>query len=194
MNRLAPLLMIAASLACGRAAPPPAQTAEQAVRERGAQVLAALAARDIARLATFAHPRAGIRFSPYARVDVGSDRVIAAADLASSWSSGARTVWGTADGSGEPLRMTFPEYFARFVFDHDFTRAPQSRFHGPPLHEGNAPSNLAAVYPDASWIEYHFPGFDPKYQGMDWSSLWLVFQRDGATWYLVGVVHGSWTI
>jgi hypothetical protein len=29
---------------------------------------------------------------------------------------------------------------------------------------------------------------------MDWSSLWLVFQRDGATWYLVGIVHGSWTI
>ena len=30
--------------------------------------------------------------------------------------------------------------------------------------------------------------------GMDWRSLWLVFEKLGAEWFLVGVVHGSWTI
>jgi len=43
-------------------------------------------------------------------------------------------------------------------------------------------------------VEYHFPGIDPQYGGLDWRSLRLVFQQSGGEWYLVGIIHDQWTI
>ena len=43
-------------------------------------------------------------------------------------------------------------------------------------------------------MEYHFPGIDPKFEGMDWRSLRLVFEQKNCTWYLVGIIHAQWTI
>ena len=117
------------------------------------------------------------------------------------WRSGLRVarwmmlvaVAGLA-GSGESIRLTFPRYHARFVYNADFEHAPRTAVDSLPLQHGNTPSNLPEVYPGARWIEFHFPGIDPKYGGVDWSSLWLVFEPVGTRWYLVGIVHGSWTI
>ena len=67
-------------------------------------------------------------------------------------------------------------------------------YNGEIIGRGNTPNNIGATYPRSTIAEYHFPGFDAKYGGMDWTSLWLVFEQDDAQWYLVGVVHGSWTI
>ena len=43
-------------------------------------------------------------------------------------------------------------------------------------------------------VDFSFPSADPVNDGMDWSSLKLVFQPAETRWYLVGVVHGEWTI
>ena len=43
------------------------------------------------------------------------------------------------------------------------------------------------------FVEYHDPGEDPQYEGMDWRSLRLVMVPDGEDWRLVGVVHAEWT-
>jgi hypothetical protein len=43
-------------------------------------------------------------------------------------------------------------------------------------------------------VEYHFSGFDKKFEGMDWASLKLVFENSNNEWYLVGIVHDQWTI
>jgi (p)ppGpp synthase/HD superfamily hydrolase len=43
-------------------------------------------------------------------------------------------------------------------------------------------------------VEYHFSGFDPKYEGMDWRSLRLVFEEKDNIWHLVGIIHDQWTI
>jgi len=43
-------------------------------------------------------------------------------------------------------------------------------------------------------VEYHFPGFDKKYEGMDWASLRLVLIEAKDGWKLVGIVHDQWTI
>jgi hypothetical protein len=53
--------------------------------------------------------------------------------------------------------------------------------------------NVQQVYPGASVVEYHFPGFDDQYEGMDWRSLRLVLaQNDNAEWTLYGVIHDEW--
>ena len=38
-----------------------------------------------------------------------------------------------------------------------------------------------------------FPGFDPQYEGMDWSSLRLVIEKYNSEWRLVDLIHGEWT-
>ena len=44
--------------------------------------------------------------------------------------------------------------------------------------------------PNLKVIAVHGTGTD----GLDWSSLKLVFQAGDTSWYLIGMVHGQWTI
>jgi hypothetical protein len=161
---------------------------------RAGEVLDAIKRRDGPRLAAMVHPRKGARFSPYSYVHADSDVVIARSAVATLFTDTLARTWGHADGSGEPITLPFAGYYRRFVYDVDFAAAPQRRVNGAPIRAGNLPSNLKEVYPGAQWVEYHFPGFDVQYGGMDWRSLWLVLEQVGADWFLVGVVHGSWTI
>lgn len=158
------------------------------------EVLAALRDHDLRHLAALAHPTKGVRFSPYVYVQPDSDVVLTRSQIAEAWTDTTRRVWGEFDGSGEPIRLTFPEYYRRFIYNADFAEAPRQSIDSVPIKHGNTPSNLKDVYPNARWVERHFPGFDPKYEGMDWTSLWLVFEPHDRGWYLVGIVHGSWTI
>jgi hypothetical protein len=177
---------LAVSLALITACRPSLQsTAESAVR--------ALAAHDMATIGALADPAKGIRFSPYAHVDTTRDQVIPKESFDSLWASSMPAVWGTHDGSGEPIRLTYAEYHRTFVYDRDFARAPRVEYNAPPVGRGNTPNNIAASYPNASIVEFHVPG-EEKNAGMDWRSLWLVFEKSAATWHLVAIVHGSWTI
>ena len=54
-------------------------------------------------------------------------------------------------------------------------------------------NNIPDFYPGGMMVEYHFPGIDPEYGGLDWRSLRLVFIPYGEDWFLVGVVHDEWT-
>jgi hypothetical protein len=62
------------------------------------------------------------------------------------------------------------------------------------IGKGNTLENIHEVYPDGVFVEFHFTGFNEQYDGMDWKSLRLVFEQDGGSWRLVGIVHDQWTI
>lgn len=156
-------------------------------------VVGALGRRDIARVASFAHPGKGIRFTPYTRVDPATDRVFSADELRARWASPDSILWGSFDGTGDPMRLTFRQYFDRFVYDFDFARAPRVARDSAPMGIGNSIYNLREAYPGATIVEFNSPGVDPKYGGMDWRSLWIIFERVGGEWRVIGVVHGSWT-
>jgi hypothetical protein len=148
--------------------------------------------RDLERLAAAADPQSGIRFSPYFHIDSKTAPVFHAAKFPGFKDSGKLT-WGSYDGSGEPIELTFREYFERFVYDQDFAGAPLVNLNKL-TGKGNSPFNGQEIYPDASFVEFHFPGFDKKHEGMDWESLVLVFLPAGQDWKLAAIVHGSWTI
>ena len=95
-------------------------------------------------------------------------------------------------GSGSPIRCTSKDYFARYVFNTDYTEAPQVGI-DTVLISGNALENVADAYPNGRFVEYHFPGIDPALEGFDWCSLKLVFEIWNNDWYLVGIIHGEWT-
>lgn len=156
-------------------------------------VVELLQAQDFGSLATYVHPVNGVRLTPYPYVDVANDVVLNNTDVASYMSLPGVYLWGSYDGSGEPINLSTADYYNEFIYDHDFAN-PHMIGNNTIIGTGNMIHNIGTVYPSASFVEYHFTGFNPTYDGMDWSSLTLVFEQSGSTWYLVGIVHGQWTI
>lgn len=167
----------------------------EAIAARASQAIMALKKRDLAELSGLVHPDKGVRFSPYAYVQavVGGDLVFNAAQLPDLWNDATIYRWGVYDGSGEPIDLTFGQYFERFLYDADFARPDVVGF-DETVGQGNTINNIAEVYPEALVVEYHFEGFDPQYAGMDWRSLRLILEESKGSWYLVGIVHDEWTI
>ena len=97
------------------------------------------------------------------------------------------------DGRGLPIQMTMVQYLDRYVYDTDYTQAPEIGIDRI-ITSGNALENLSEAYPDCRFVDFSFPSADPVNDGLDWSSLKLVFYPEASRWYLVGIVHGEWTI
>ncbi len=156
------------------------------------QVLALMQADDFPGLAAYVHPTSGVRVSPYQYVDTGSDVVLTTADI-SSLATYPLTNWGVYDGSGDPIDLSGLDYFNSFIYDEDFLAAPYVG-QNVLLSGGNMINNISTAYPSASYVEFYYDMFNPTYEGMDWKSLTLVMENLGGVWYLVGIVHGQWTI
>lgn len=166
--------------------------ARRLVEDVARDTVLALKSQDGTKLAALAHPAKGVRFTPYPHVGP-RDVVLAGTDLRGAFTDTRIRDWGTYDGRGDPIELTFADYYRRFVYDVDFANAPEVAYNRV-IGSGNTIENTADAYPDAILVEYHFPGFDPQYGGLDWRSLRLLFERHADTWRLVGVVHGQWTI
>jgi hypothetical protein len=162
------------------------------VAVRAEEVLSAFKNGDYSKLSTYVHPDKGVRFSPYTHVEPEHDKTFTSSQIKGM--SGNTTVyeWGSYDGSGEPIKLNFTDYVKKFVYNQDFLTVKQISFNYP-IGKGNTINNVAEKYPDATIIEYHFPGTS-QYDGMDWNSLKLAFEKKDGVWYLVGVIHDQWTI
>lgn len=165
---------------------------ENAIKNLGSDILALLKNNDFENLALKIHPTQGIRFSPYAYVSK-DDLHFSADDFLQLINDEKTRVWGSADGSGFPIDLNFTDYYKKYIWDLDFTRAPENSF-DKRLGQGNSLDNALEFYAGAHVVEYHFAGFEPQYEGMDWRSLRLVFAEENGQWYLVGIIHDQWTI
>lgn len=163
------------------------------LKETSIKTLGALKNKNFGYLATLAHPEKGVRFTPYAYVDLENNVVLKADEIKNIMADSRSFLWGHYDGSGEPMNLPFGEYFDKFVWDRDFSEA-YLEMKNQSIGSGNSINNIEEAYPEGQYYEYHFPGFDPQYEGMDWVSLRLVFEKYEEKWYLVGVVHAQWTI
>ncbi|MGM0397043.1 MAG: coiled-coil domain-containing protein [Bacillota bacterium] len=144
-------------------------------------------------LDVYVHPSKGVRFSPYDYVDLQNDIVIQAAQFQNLVNSPVVNNWGEFDGTGDPINMTFDDYYDRFIYDADFAN-PEMIGNNYKIGTGNIINNVDTKYPNGQFVEFHFTGFDPQYDGMDWRSLKLVFEDHNGAWHLVGIIHGEWTI
>lgn len=170
--------------------------AKRIIAGRARAVMLAIKNRDMQRLASFVHPRRGVRFSPYVYVDKKTTRVLSRRQVVNLYSSRQRLVWGEADGSGDPLRMTFREYLNSFVYRLDLLSDKEVGYN--PEHRpgpGTDINNILEVYPRSILVRYSHEGITaPQGGAMDWQQLWLVFEKWGGAWYLVGVVNNEWTV
>lgn len=165
---------------------------QPSLQQAAQDIMDILRSRDLDRLAKVIDPEQGLRFSPYAHIDSKTAQHFEAGKLPSFKDDG-KLVWGAYDGSGEPIELTFREYFEKFVYDQDFASAPNVSVNEL-VGKGNVPFNGLELYPDASYVEFHYPGFDKKNEGMDWESLIVVVRPVDEGWKLCAIAHAQWTI
>jgi hypothetical protein len=161
-------------------------------KDAAAAVTAALMDKDLEALNAYVHPESGILFSPYAHIDSESAVQFQAGQLPAMDDATVYT-WGAYDGSGEPIELTFKQYYDRFVYDHDYSNAQEIGWDSI-LGSGTTIPNMKEIYPDGYIVDYHFKGFDEQYEGMDWASLILVLQEHEGSWYVSAIAHSGWTI
>jgi hypothetical protein len=143
-------------------------------------------------LATFVGPQ-GLRFSPYAYVNTGTDVVLTSGEVHNGLAISRSYTWGVSDGSGEPIDLWIGQYFEKFIYDLDFLSAPEIN-ENKEIIRGNIVNNIFDVYSGDEIIEFYIPGVDPKYEGMDRRSLTLVLEKTDEKWYLIGIIHNQRTI
>jgi hypothetical protein len=163
----------------------------QSILELSGHVLQSIKNQDFILLSSYIHPGEGVRFSPYAYVQE-TDQVFTNDEVASILADSSVYTWGAYSGTGEPINLSFLDYYSKFIYDEDFANAPQVALNHR-LSTGNSIDNSTEFYPGSMIVEYYFPGFNPQYAGMDWRSLRLVFSEYNSTWYLVDIIHDEWT-
>jgi hypothetical protein len=200
VRKLTLTLIIALTLACALTLGPSRLFAQQnpgrltpaeargVIAARAAQVMLAIKQGDMRRLSTFVHPRKGVRFSPYVYVGP-EDRIFYRQAVRNFATDRRRYLWGEMDESERKIRLTPGQYFKQFVYDRDFLSAKEVNYNTQ-KQRGNTISNVMETYPRAVAVEYYLPGTDDELYG----ALWLVFERAGPEWYLVGIVRDTWTI
>ena len=157
------------------------------------QILTAIKEGDYQTFSEFIHPASGTRFSPYGYIDTTKDVKLDAASFLNLVKKQSKINWGNYDGSGEEIFLTIDHYFKRFVYNADFLHAEKTSLNRI-IGSGNSLNNLEVVYKDRDFTESYFAGFDKQFEGMDWSSLRLVFESYKDKVYLVAIIHDQWTI
>lgn len=170
------------------------QQAKAVIEQHAMIALRALAENNTMQLAGMVHPQKGVRFSPYAFVNTDTDMVFLQQQVAKLAAEVQKYTWGTFDGSGEPITLTYNEYRKKFVTDKDYLNKADSVGYNQIIGRGNSLNNREKVYDKAIIVEYYQNGKNPDFGGMDWGSLALAFEKYNGQWYLTGIMHNSWTI
>lgn len=161
-------------------------------KQVAADVIELLKEQDLARLAAYVHPTEGVRFSPYGYVDMENDIVMQREQLQDAFQDTAPIEWGSYDGTGDAIVLSFAEYFKKFIYDRDYSNADQIGYNKTAGH-GNTINNASEAYPGGFVAEYYFKGTD-QHNFMDWSSLRIVLLEYEGDWMLSGIIHDQWTI
>jgi len=154
-----------------------------------AEVVQDLKAKDFDALSALIHPDYNLLFSPYATINLSTSRCLSAKELQAFGEDQTTYVWGTYSGTNELINMTTMDYYDRFIFDADYTKASVIAANTITA-TGNALENVNEVFPGAQFVEYHFPSGG---EGTDWRTLRLVFEQYEGQWVLTAIVHSEWT-
>ncbi len=191
------MLLSLAFCGCRQGYTPPAPAGPSKTAEMVAQqVVTCLKAKDFVGLQPFIIADKGVRFTPYAYVDVKKDKLLNAEQLAKAWADGAKYDWGSYDGTGDPINLTFAEYYAKFIYDKDYATATQQGA-GKRLGKSNSIDNSAATYPGCTVYEFYSVDIDAteETRPFAWGSLRLVLtEYQPGDWRLIGIIHDQWTI
>jgi hypothetical protein len=162
---------------------------EQSAEEMAKSIVKALENENYGAISEYVTKEKGLLISPYEFIE--SDAVVLSKEEMENLSSIEKEyLWGYHDGSGKPIRSVPQAYFDRYK---GFTE-PDQIILDDVQQRGSTKNNIKEVFPDSKTVEFYQNGTD-KYGGMDWRSLYLVFQHDAeGKLNLSALVTGEWTI
>lgn len=165
---------------------------QDSIKATGRQVLTYLKEQNYEELSKY-FDADGVRFVPYAFIDTASAKKLTPDDFLEAVAKKWVLTWGSYDGTGDPIKLTIPAYLKKFIYNADYLNAEATAFDAV-MKQGNSINNIKQIYPNHHFIDYHFSGFNQKHEGMDWTSLRLVFKQRDGQYFLVAIIHDQWTI
>lgn len=179
--------VLAASPACAQSPLLKPQEAQVALGSLPMRAMWALESNDLPTLAKLAHSK-GVRISPGAFAEK-DDKTFSPAQIR-RLNRGTKYLWGSYDGSGDPIRLSWAAYRREFLWNHDYSKGKLS--FNTFTHRGNRANNLSQAYTDAIFVE-SFVDSTPEPGGINWGSLWTIWKRENGTWKLRGLANDYWT-
>lgn len=185
-NKILLVVSLLVSTLCVFSTAAAAQSEKAKVLATSKKVVSALKNKDMKQLASFVHPTKGVRFSPFAYINKTDDLVFKTDQVIGLLANKKIYDWGQYDESEERIKMTFADYYKKFVYDYDFAR-PDRVNYNLKNNNGIMINNIAEVYPKGIEVEFFFDGTEKRMYG----SLRLIFEKAAARWYLVGIVRDT---
>jgi hypothetical protein len=157
------------------------------------KAITALQRKDMKSLASLIHPIKGARLSPYLYINLETDLVFGANELRYFFRDHRNRIWGYYEGTSTPIRLTDEVYYKSYLYDADYAHAAKIRLN-PELRDDLTTGNVFEVYPKGIVVEYQSLEGNNQREAAAWRSLKLVFEIEGKSYYLVGIIHDQWTI
>ncbi len=187
-------LLAALSSSSVQAAPRPVPSQQPicapSVSELSRRVAVLLKNNDTRALSRLVDARRGLRITPQAYI-AKEDVHLSRAQVAAMRNSKTIRTWGTYDGEGGDIRLTWARYRKRFVWWRDFSRGAKLTVNGKPKGQSTVINNLRSFYSNATLVELYLPPTSPN--SMDWGSLWMVWRKTGYGWRLIGIANDQWS-
>jgi len=155
-------------------------------------VLAYIKDEDFLALSRVVHPEFGVVFSPYATINLTTDRRFNESQIAALGTDTTVYVWGVYNGSGRPIQLTPAEYFVEFVPAADHMDAVIIGINQV-VRSGNALENMTDIFPNVQFVDFHIPGNEPA-EELTWSSLRLGFEEYNGNLRLIAIVYSAWSV
>ena len=156
------------------------------------EVTEAIKYSDYELLAKYVHPEYGIVFSPYATVNLSSNKWFSVDQVQDFSNDTEQYIWGLTSDGGEPIQMSVSDYFSRYVFNYDYTVAPLIGINYI-VRSGNTVENVTEAFPGAQFVDLCYPG-TAENENQDWSTLRLVFESYNDRLMLTAIIHSEYII
>jgi hypothetical protein len=168
-------------------------TNEQKVLATAREVIGSLSARDYQKLEGLVSSN-GLSLNFYPQLDLVKN-LIAKNDVSEIPNDTKIYLWGYTDGKGDPINLTRAQFLTTYIYSNsvDYLKAPDVAVNKT-LGSGNSLNTIAKDVNGRTYVAFHFSGFDPKYGGMDWTTLYLVFDSVNGEYKLRGITKDNWTI
>ncbi|MCU7694530.1 hypothetical protein ACFSPU_07695 [Haoranjiania flava] len=156
-------------------------------------VLETLEQKNFDKLASYVDPVLGVVFAPYSFIENSRQNHFTKDDVVKFGKSNTRRIWGYADGSGEPINLSFKEYIDEYVYDADFLMLTSVEANKSLFRKSNGVDNSLQKFPGKTFVDYYKK---PKAgeSEFDWKNLRLIFNEREGHYYLIAVVHNEWQI
>lgn len=168
-------------------------TNEQKVLITAREVIQKLSVRDYETLEELVGPD-GLSLDIYPNFDLQKN-LIEKKDISQIPQDTKVYLWGYTDGKGDPINLTRAEFLTKWIYNNsiDYLKAPYVAINKK-LGGGNSVNTIDVAREGRTYVAFHFSGFDPKYSGMDWTTLYLIFDFIDSEYKLRGIAKDNWTI